>query len=192
MPSLSEAERLRVQQRMTDWVRLSPAERGRARVQFQESRQIAPETRQQRWNSYQSLPADQRQALAAKASQGENQAPLGQTKTKSEAAGPEGKRNVLSLPSAGAPVRPVAPTVVQARQGATTSLVNSTATPPAHHQAGLPKINASEGFVDPATLLPRRGPQGAAAARPLGFEGARRSTPVTLAPSPAAASPASP
>jgi hypothetical protein len=37
------------------------------------------------------------------------------------------------------------------------------AQPPAHQQTGLPKIAATPGFVDPVTLLPRRGPQGAAA-----------------------------
>jgi len=36
------------------------------------------------------------------------------------------------------------------------------ATPPAHHQPGMPKIAATEGFVDRSTLLPQRGPQGAA------------------------------
>jgi hypothetical protein len=36
------------------------------------------------------------------------------------------------------------------------------AAPPAHHQTGMPKIAATPGFVDPATLLPKRGPQGAA------------------------------
>jgi hypothetical protein len=34
--------------------------------------------------------------------------------------------------------------------------------PPVHTQAGLPKLAATPNFVDPATLLPKRGPQGAA------------------------------
>ena len=65
-------------------------------------------------------------------------------------------------PAFAAPPRAVAPTVVQAASGATTSLMNKRPAPPTHQQPGLPKIAASPGFVDRATLLPQRGPQGAA------------------------------
>ena len=58
--------------------------------------------------------------------------------------------------------RSVAPTVVQAKPGASTTTVATTAKPPLHHQPGLPKIVATPTFVDPMTLLPRRGPQAAA------------------------------
>jgi hypothetical protein len=56
----------------------------------------------------------------------------------------------------------VAPTVVQIKPGATTQLVSRTLAPPAHQQPGMPKIAANEKFVDPLTLLPKRGPQAAA------------------------------
>ena len=71
------------------------------------------------------------------------------------------KRNMVQSQAA-APKRAVAPTVVQAKPGATTTSMATRVAPPAHNQAGLPKIAATPGFVDPATLLPRRGPQGAA------------------------------
>ena len=61
------------------------------------------------------------------------------------------------------PPKAITPTVVQARPGATTTPMATKATPPLHHQAGLPKIAATPTFVDQATLLPKRGPQGAAA-----------------------------
>jgi hypothetical protein len=67
---------------------------------------------------------------------------------------------VLSV--AGAPRGAIAPVVVQATPGATTTTMSVRAVPPAHNQPGLPKIAATPGFVDPATLLPQRGPQGAA------------------------------
>ena len=51
---------------------------------------------------------------------------------------------------------------VQAQPGATTTSMAKRAAPPAHQQTGLPKIAASPGFVDKTTLLPKRGPQGAA------------------------------
>jgi hypothetical protein len=156
MPAMSAAERARIQLRMSEWARMTPADRGRARLQYQEARQMSPSDRQERWEAYQALPAEQRSALASKP------APL--AARANGAAGSSLKKNVAPLAPAGQAPRTVAPTVVQARPGATTSLVNKRATGPAHSQAGLPKISASKGFVDPATLLPKRGAQGAAVA----------------------------
>jgi len=51
--------------------------------------------------------------------------------------------------------------VVQAAPGATTTLVTRQPAPPAHQQAGMPKIAATPGFVDRNTLLPQRGTQSA-------------------------------
>jgi len=187
MASMGDAERSRIQQRMADWVRMSPAERGRARLQFQEARKVAPGSRAEQWQAYQALPAERRRELAEKAGgarKGPETGPAtpsaASTRRSASAAGPlsaEVKRNVvpfLPAPSGTTP-KQVAPAVVQARPGATTSLVTTPARPPLHQQAGLPKVNASAGFVDPATLLPRRGPQGAAvvAAQPASSPSAR-------------------
>ena len=76
------------------------------------------------------------------------------------------KSNLVPNPTFTAPPRPVAPSVVQAKPGATTTLITRAPEPPRHQQTGLPKIAATPGFVDKSTLLPQRGPQGAAA-RPL-------------------------
>ena len=54
--------------------------------------------------------------------------------------------------------------MIQRGSGATTNLVSKPTTPPMHQQTGLPKVAATPGFVDSATLLPKRGAQGAAAA----------------------------
>jgi hypothetical protein len=67
---------------------------------------------------------------------------------------------VLTTPTPNA--RAATPTAQQNRPGATTTPMTVKAQPPMHNQAGLPKIAALPGFVDPATLLPKRGPQGAA------------------------------
>lgn len=166
MPNMSQDEQARVRIRMAEWARMSPAERGRARLQFQEARQLAPGDRQERWESYQSLPADQRQAFARKAQPATTKTAGASTAAAPPAtsAAPNAKRNVVTFAPSSAPARPVAPTVVQSRTGATTSLVTQKAAPPVHHQAGLPKIAATKNFVDQSTLLPKRGPQGAAAA----------------------------
>jgi len=58
-------------------------------------------------------------------------------------------------------VKRVAPTVVHVGPGAKTTLVTRQPAPPAHQQAGMPKIAATPGFVDRNTLLPQRGAQSA-------------------------------
>lgn len=159
MPTMSPPEQTRVKVRMAEWARMTPTERGRARLQFQEARQLAPGNREERWQAYQSLPPDQRQALASKAAPA---APKTAPAKRPPAAASGTKRNEVTFAPAPSPMRPVAPTVVQSRAGATTSLVTKSPSPPVHHQAGLPKIAATKGFVDQSTLLPKRGPQGAA------------------------------
>jgi hypothetical protein len=162
-PSLPADERLRVQERMAAWARLTPAERADARLQYQQVRQLPAQERQARWQAYQALPEDERLRLARGARPAAKPASAADALARARAQ-PEpgtGKRNLVvtsSLP----PSRPVAPTVVQAKPGATTTTMSMRAPPPSHNQPGLPKIAATPGFVDPATLLPRRGPQGAA------------------------------
>lgn len=157
-PSMPAAERARVQQRMADWARLTPAERARARMQYQEVRQLPAEERQARWQAYQALPEEERKTLAQRARPGVRPAPATAAKHRRP---DTAKRNMVETHAA-APKRAVAPTVVQAKPGATTRSMTTRVAPPAHNQAGLPKIAATPGFVDPATLLPRRGAQGAA------------------------------
>lgn len=162
-PGLPVDERGRIQQRMAEWSRLSPQERATARLNFQETRQLSPREREQQWQTYRALPAEQRRALAERASRAKPAAPA--------ATGPaDTKSSVVRSPAAAAP-QPVGPTVVQRGSGATTSLVSKPATPPLHQQAGLPKVTATPGFVDSETLLPQRGAQGAAARPRKGGDG---------------------
>jgi hypothetical protein len=163
LPTMSPEEQSRVRIRMAEWAQMTPAERGRARLQFQELRGLTSTDREERWRAYQSLPVDQRRALADKA------APLAPTGTAVAApprpsAGLDVKNNSVPMFQQAQRAKPVGPTVVQPRPGATTSLVNKQSQVPAHQQAGMPKIAATKGFVDPTTLLPKRGPQGAAVA----------------------------
>jgi hypothetical protein len=64
-------------------------------------------------------------------------------------------------------VKPVAPTVVQAKPGATTTLMTRAPSPPPHQKPGQPKIEAQPDQVDRTTLLPQRGPQGSGARAPV-------------------------
>ena len=168
-PSMPLAERQRVQERMTDWSRLTPNQRGQARLQFQESRQHTAEDRQARWDAYRALPEETRREFAQRAKPAAGTPPLPGSSaasnklaaSDSKAPAPARKGNLVRGADSGSS-KPVSPIVLQAKPGATTTLVSRTAAPPNHHQPGLPKIAATEGFVHPSTLLPKRGAQGAA------------------------------
>jgi len=166
-PSMPADERQRVQERMTEWSRMTPEERGRARLQFQEARQISPQQRQSRWDAYMALPEAERRALAKNA----GTVPKSKTSTGTSAAtaamaGRPTPNALLSKPVAPkAELKPVAPTLVQAKPGASTTLITDTAKPPPHVKAGAPKIAADQGVVNRSTLLPQTGPQSAAAVR---------------------------
>jgi hypothetical protein len=163
-PSMPAGERQRVQERMADWAHKTPAERGRARLTFQEAKQLTPQEKQQRWEAYQALPDARRRALAERA------------KPSADQRKPPATQIDMSVPKqtvaparagASAPVvRPIAPTIVQARPGATTTLMTRNAAPPAHQQPGQPKIAAKPEQVNRQTLLPHAGPQAATASAP--------------------------
>jgi len=147
-PKMPADEQKRLQERMTEWAGLSPAERGRARLSFQEAKQLSPEQRQARWEAYQALPDTERKALAARAA------------SRASAPSTSASSSLALSPKQGGPsakpmVQSVAPTLVQAKPGATTTLIGKGASPPVHQVAGQPKISAKPGQVDRATLLPK-------------------------------------
>lgn len=171
-PRMQAEEQQRLQARMSEWARLSPSERASARLSFQETKQISREEKQARWEAYQALPPEQRQALA------DRHRPLAAQRPAATASRPAiaidaavPKQNLVPRPAASAPlVKPVAPIVVQAKPGATTTLMTQTPTPPVHQQPGQPKIAARPTQVDRSTLLPKTGPQAAASAPSPGVQ----------------------
>jgi hypothetical protein len=177
-PKMSAPEQARVQTRMVEWAKLSPKERGQARLNYQEALLIPAPHRQARWETYQALPAEQRLELlgrSAPASSAFNSksrqfatVPT-QSSTKIERQSqpllfeaPQVKSNIVPNPKSSAPPEFVAPVVVRANPGATTTLISKRPAPPAHQQTGQPKIAATPEFVDKATLLPKQGPQATA------------------------------
>lgn len=170
-PRMSIDEQERIQRRMSDWARMSPEQRGQARQNFQLARQLPPEERQSRWEAYQSLSPERRRELAAQAGSlkpTENKARGSKVPLKRPRAEPlDGdKSNIVPNPRFVAEPKRITPTLVQAKPGASTNLMTKPVSPPPHQQTGLPKVAATPGFVDDDTLLPRRGPQGAAALAP--------------------------
>lgn len=140
---MSPEEQGRVQQRMNDWVKLSPRERNEARMNFSGARELSPGERRQRWEAYQALPEDQRRKLTGTASPAV-------TSTDRRTARDTAKSNTVPNPLLQAP-----------RPGATTTPITARPAPPLHQQTGLPKVAATPEFVDPRTLLPKRGAQAA-------------------------------
>lgn len=171
-PSMPAEERLRIQARMSTWASLSPQERNQTRMRFQEAKAAPPDERSAQWKAYQDLPPDERKQLAERAPAQGSAKPTKQAAERDSTTGNGGrdkalisnqKINIVPPPPPVPPLKAISPSAVQAQPGATTTLISKRAAPPAHQQTGLPKITASPGFVDPSTLLPQRGAQGAAA-----------------------------
>lgn len=170
-PSLPPESQQRVIRRMNLWAGMSDAERNQARLRYQQARQMSPEELQQRWQAYQALSEDERRDLARVGLRKKNPVLLGDAQSGPREMGQlqvmrprsdnrQAKQNIVP-PTSPVPSTAVATGLVKAGPGATTSLVNQMASPPLHQQTGLPKITATQGFVDPQTMLPLRGPQGA-------------------------------
>lgn len=185
-PQLTPQEQARVQDRMTQWAKLPPKARGEARLRFQQTRQVSAQERQEKWQAYQALPPDDRKALAQKARRKQKPIFLADDVPGPREQGQvfsgrtpvakiqEKKTNVVPSTLSSAPRQTATtPTLVKAGRGATTTLINDRPIPPQHQQTGLPKIAATKGFVDPQTLLPKKGPQGAAMATPPDLSASR-------------------
>lgn len=176
VPNMSPDERARIHERMADWARLTPQERGRARLNFEEAKQLPALDRKARWEAYQALSPEQKRELAARAASPAPPGTAGSDASRRNARAdrsgkPErelsqAKSNIVPNPAFSAPPKPIGPTVQQAQPGATTTLMSKRPAPPLHQQTGMPKIAATPEFVNKSTLLPQRGPQGAAT-RPI-------------------------
>ncbi|MEY4754547.1 MAG: hypothetical protein RJA44_2222 [Pseudomonadota bacterium] len=168
-PKMTTEQQTRLRSRMAEWAAMSTSERNAARMRFQATKQLPIEERQARWDAYVALPDEQRQQLLSRS---EQRVPLAASAPLLPLKRPNGtdaltqvqpKSNIVPAPSnSRLSVHPVAPATVQSGTGASTHPLTQRPTPPRHQQAGLPKIAATPEFVDSQTLLPQRGPQGAA------------------------------
>ena len=183
--TLSPEERARISARMVEWAKLTPAERGQARLRFEEARQLPVPDRSERWRAYQALPPEQRQQLAARAATARERA---------------ARRRIEAGRGAGATARRPSSTSSRIRRwpsrrarsrrrwsrprpGATTTRDHAPPDAAARtSRSGMPKIATTPEFVNRSTLLPKRGPQAAAVASASAPTPRRRSAPRRHAP----------
>ena len=166
--TLTPEQQARLRERMIAWTRMSPAERQQARIGFQSNPQLRDEKLQSerlqsKWEAYQALTPEERQALARKGAEKAAQKQPG-AKGGAEAQKPlsGAKSSFVPQQRATAPVA-IAPSVLQAKPGATTVLITQGARPASTLLKGHRKLVVDPALVDPKTLLPRV-PQPAAAA----------------------------
>ncbi len=154
-PALPAEQQHRIQERVRAWLKLDAQERQRARAAFQAAIQLDAEERRNKWEAYQALPAEKRTALADKAAKKQAQAAI------TPAPSPKGplaavpKSNLVPGPARIAATQAVAPTLFQAKPGASTVLMTRPIAPPSHQSAGQSKVIADPTLVDPKTLLPK-------------------------------------
>jgi len=63
--TLPPAEQALLHSRMREWALLSPQQRTQARLNFFETKKVAPDDKRAHWEAYQALPAEEKRRLAA-------------------------------------------------------------------------------------------------------------------------------
>lgn len=169
-PAMHPSDQARLQDRMTEWAKLTPQERGKVRLQFLEAKKIQATDPQADWHAYQSLSADERKALAARAASVAS-APRTMPKGVDAVTHTAPARHGVHPPGAGAahpaaqapaaPAKPLTPTLVQGAPGATTVLITKHQPSAPRQPASSARIAATPDVVDKTTLLPRAGAQSA-------------------------------
>jgi hypothetical protein len=137
-PTLSNSEQARLRSRVQEWANLSSDARQQAREGFQTAQRKSADERQAKWEAYQQLPADKRQALQERGVQ-----------RQAEAASHARLK----------PVSPAVPVVAQVQPGVSTVLLSrrQALVPSPWLSPGVAPLRGSWALVDPVTLMPLPG-----------------------------------
>ncbi len=169
LPRMPAANQARVQTRMRAWAAMPPQQRGQARLNYERAQALTPAQRKARWQAYQALSPQQKQALALKARQDRRRArveePAGGSRARAMAERATQRPGIAvartgaakAPPPGGAPgVQVVTPIVVRSRHGATTRLIGRKP----HHIVHLKPANAGKApaAVRPASGMPPTAP----------------------------------
>jgi Protein of unknown function (DUF3106) len=162
-PSMSAEDQRRMQDRMDEWSRLTPTQRAQTRLQFQETRSTSDQEKRERWAQYQTLSPEQKTTLQNKGSAPGAKASdavaatdrLNATKA-SETTNGGSPPKAASPTAAATGARLVNPVVVQAKAGATTTLMNKAQPESLRNSAAKPQglLSLPPSF-DNRTLLPK-------------------------------------
>ncbi|MBY0237902.1 MAG: DUF3106 domain-containing protein [Burkholderiaceae bacterium] len=114
-------EQVRVQERMRDWVRLTPDQRRMVRENFARSQKAAPSPGQKsvQWEQYQQLPEEQKKQLADKAPKKQVVNPPTPTQSKIPTVQPVKRAVPGAAPNVTAPATLATPVTAPAASGAT-------------------------------------------------------------------------
>lgn len=66
-PHMSVTEQAKLHEHMVQWAALTPRQREQARLNFAETKQITPQQKNEKWQAYQALSAEEKQKLAKSA-----------------------------------------------------------------------------------------------------------------------------
>jgi hypothetical protein len=66
-PQMSAGEQTKLHERMAQWASLSPRQREQARLNFAETKQITPQEKTEKWQTYQALSPEEKHKLAKSA-----------------------------------------------------------------------------------------------------------------------------
>ncbi|MBB5203717.1 DNA-binding CsgD family transcriptional regulator [Inhella inkyongensis] len=116
-PKLEAEEQQRLQARMAQWAQMSPAQRTQVRIGWQDAQRVKPQERQAKWERYQALTEEQREALKLRASQ---------------------RPARLIVPAAGQSLPPL---MAQARAGVSTITPGSRSAPSPLHPLPLSRLD---------------------------------------------------
>jgi hypothetical protein len=117
---MSPAEQQRMQTRMREWTQLTPEQRRIARESYARAKKLDADQKSAKWDHYQSLPAEEKQKLAARAEKKKNVVNLPRAQS---------GRNTIQAAKPAAPVLPSAPTDTTSAPAPTTPPVTSPAPP---------------------------------------------------------------
>jgi hypothetical protein len=114
--SMKPEEQQRVQERMRDWVKLTPEQRRVARESYARAKKLNPDQKTEQWQRYQQLPEEQKKQLAADAAS---------------------KKHVVTLPS---PTQQGKAKTVPPIKSAPKPVLEKSVTPEAAHQSALQPV----------------------------------------------------
>lgn len=146
-------EQARVQERMRDWVRLTPDQRRMVRENFARSQKVAPAPGQKsaQWEQYQQLPEEQKKQLADKAPKKQVVNPPSPAQSKIQTVPPVKRAVPGTAPATAATGTAVPPATAPATAGATaTSGATGTSGTPGASAPAAPAAAAAAASTQPA------------------------------------------